>query len=65
MKLPIYDSRDGRTVIGHATGERSASLAIRRLIDVPQGWNLVVWKRSDTMQDCLQLPAGFCYAIYR
>lgn len=65
MKLPIYDSRDGRTVIGHATGERSASLVIRRLIDVPAGWNLVVWKRSDAMRDCLQLPAGFCYAIYR
>lgn len=65
MTLPIYDSRDGRTVIGHATGERSASLVIRRLIDVPAGWKLAVWKRSDTMQDCLQLPAGFCYAIYR
>lgn len=64
MKLPIFDSRDGRTVIGYAEGVRSAALAIRRLIDIPPGMHLSVWRRTDTMQDCLNLPDGYCYAVY-
>ena len=65
MKLPIFSSSDGRTVIGHAEGERSASLAIRRLIDVPAGFKLHVWRRRDDMQDMLELPDGYVYSIYR
>ena len=64
--MPIFDSRDGRTVIGHANGLRSAGLAIRRLIAVPKGGTLHVWQRSKAdidMTDLLDVPDGFCYAI--
>lgn len=61
--FPIFDSRDGRTVIGHATGERSASLKIRKLVDIPKGFNLIVWRRSHHMIDLLDLPDGFVYSI--
>lgn len=65
MKLPIFDSRDGRTIIGYAEGVRSAGVAIRKLVNIPAGWTLYVWKRSDTMQDCLDLPMGYVYSIGR
>ena len=65
MTFPIFSSSDGRTVIGHANGERSASLVIRRLVDVPAGFKLAVWKRTDTMADMLELPIGYVYSIYR
>jgi hypothetical protein len=65
MKLPIFDSRDGRTIIGHAEGIRSASLAIRKLVTIPAGFTLYVWKRTDIMQDCLNLPEGYVYCIGR
>ena len=64
--LPIFDSRDGRTVIGHANGLRGAIVAIRRLITVPQRGRLIVWQRSKAdidMRDLLDVPDGFCYAI--
>jgi hypothetical protein len=62
--LPIFDSRDGRTIIGYAAGERSASLIIRKLINVPTGFTLHVWKRRDDMADMLDLPIGFVYSIH-
>jgi hypothetical protein len=65
MTLPIFSSSDGRTIIGHANGERSASLAIRKLVTVPAGFKLAVWKRSDNMADMLELPIGYVYSIYR
>lgn len=66
MKLPIFDSGDSRTVIGYATGIRSASLQILRLIRVPPGWTLHVWQRSKAdvdLTDLCDMPDGFCYAL--
>ena len=65
MKLPIYDSSNGRTIIGYADGIRSASLAIRKLVTVPAGFTLRVWQRTDIMRDCLELPDGYVYSIGR
>ena len=65
MKLPIFDTRDGRTIIGYAEGERSAGVQIRRLINIPAGFTLYVWKRRNDMADMLELPVGFCYSIGR
>jgi len=65
MKLPIFSDRDGRTIIGYAEGERSAGIAIRRLLTIPSGFNLRVWRRRDDMQDMLDLPDGFVYSIYK
>ena len=65
MKLPIFSDRDGRTIIGFAEGERSAGIAIRKLLTIPSGFNLRVWRRRDDMQDLLDLPDGFVYSIYK
>ena len=65
MKLPIFSDSDGRTIIGYANGERSAGIAIRRLLNIPQGFNLRVWRRRDDMKDLLNLPDGFVYSIYK
>ena len=68
MKLPIFGS-DGRTIIGHASGIRSATVILRRLVDVPAGFKLLVWQRSNAggvdMTEILDLPDGFVYSIYR
>jgi hypothetical protein len=63
MKLPIFDSRDGRTVIGHAEGVRTATVALRKILTVPAGFNLYVWQRKPEIMDCLDFPAGFVYSI--
>jgi hypothetical protein len=63
MRLPIFDSRDGRTVIGYATGERSAGLAIRRLVTIPPGFALYVWRRSRFAMDLNELADGYVYSI--
>jgi hypothetical protein len=65
MKLPIFDSSNGRTIIGYANGIRSATVTIRRMVTVPAGFTLRVWQRTDIMQDFLGLPAGYVYAIGR
>jgi len=65
MKLPIFSDSDGRTIIGYAQGERSAGIAIRKLLSIPIGFNLRVWRRKDNMQDLLNLPDGFVYSIYK
>jgi hypothetical protein len=65
MKLPIFSDSDGRTIIGYADGERSAGIAIRRLLSIPVGFNLRVWRRGSNMQDLLGLPDGFVYSIYK
>jgi hypothetical protein len=65
MKLPIFDSSNGRTIIGHADGIRQATATIRRTVTVPAGFTIRVWQRTDIMQDCLGLPAGYVYAIGR
>ena len=65
MKLPIFSDSDGRTIIAYATGERSAGIALRRLLTIPMGFNLRVWRRRDDMQDLLNLPDGFVYSIYK
>ena len=63
MKLPIFDSRDGRTVIGHAEGVRTATVALRKILTVPAGFTLYVWQRKPEIMDCLDFPAGFVYSI--
>jgi hypothetical protein len=63
MKLPIFNNTNGRDIIGYASGLRSATVAIRRLITVPNGSTLYVWRRPIYMQDLLELPGGFCYSI--
>jgi len=66
MQLPIFDSSNGRTIIGTATGIRSATVQIRRLITIPAGFTLNVWQRSKAdidMTDMLDLPDGFCYSV--
>jgi hypothetical protein len=63
MKLPVFSSSDGRTVIGYAEGIRSATLVIRRTITIDPAATLYVWKRTDIMQDCLDLPEGYCYSL--
>ena len=65
MKLPIFSDSDGRTIIGYAEGERSAGIAIRRLLSIPIGFSLKVWRRRDNMRDLLDLPDGFVYSIYK
>jgi hypothetical protein len=64
MALPIFDSSNGRTIIGYAAGERSAGVAIRRMVNVPKDHCLVVWRRNRDMQDMLDLPDGYVYSIY-
>jgi len=64
VTLPIFDSSNGRTIIGYATGERSAVLAIRRMVNVPKNHRLAVWRRNRDMQDILDLPDGYVYSIY-
>ena len=66
MRLPIFDSGNGRTIIGMATGVRSATVQIRRLIHIPSGSTLHVWQRSKAdidMTDVFEMPDGFCYSI--
>ena len=63
MNYPIFSNSDGRTVIGQAQGIRSATVALRLILNIPKGFNLYVWQRSKMMQDILSLPDGFCYAI--
>lgn len=63
MNYPIFSNSDGRTVIGHAQGVRSATVALRRILTIHKGFNLYVWKRPKMMQDILNLPDGFCYSI--
>ena len=62
-KLPIFHSRDGRTVIGFADSIESAARTLKRFMPIPQGFELVVWQRAPHMQEILDLPAGYCYAI--
>lgn len=64
--LPIFDTRDGRTIIGEASGIRSATIAIRRMITIDPRMTLHVWQRSKAdidMTDILDLPDGFVYSI--
>ena len=66
MSLPIFDSANGRTIIGTATDIRSATVQIRRLITIPTGFTLHVWQRSKAdvdMTDILDMPDGFCYSL--
>jgi len=63
MKLPVFSSSDGRTVIGHATGERSAGLLIRRTITIPAGFVLYVWRRSRFAMDLNGLADGYVYSV--
>jgi hypothetical protein len=63
MSYPIFDSRDGRTIIGHADGLRSAGVQLRKMLTIPAGFRLHVWLRTDTMSDMLDLPVGFVYSI--
>jgi hypothetical protein len=63
MKYPIFSSMDGRTVIGFASGIRSATVEIRKLIDIPSGFFLHIWRRNQFMQEILNLPDGFCYCV--
>ena len=66
VTLPIFDSSNGRTIIGMATGIRSATIQIRRLITIPAGFTLHVWQRSKAdidMTDVCEMPDGFCYSV--
>lgn len=63
MSYPIFDSRDGRTVIGRANGVRSAVVQLRKMLTIPAEFSLYVWLRTDTMSDMLDLPVGFVYSI--
>ena len=66
MDLPIFDSGNGRSIIGRASGIRSATIQIRRLITIPEGFTLNVWQRSkaDIDMTCLfEMPDGFCYSV--
>ena len=66
MDLPIFDSGNGRTIIGHASGIRSATIQIRRLITIHAGFTLNVWQRSKAdidMTDLFEMPDGFCYSV--
>ena len=65
MKLPIYDSSNGRTIIGHADGIRSATAVVRKLVSIPAGFTLRVWQRPDVIRECLDLPDGYVYSIGR
>ena len=64
-KLPVFDARDGRTVLGYAEGVRTATVLVRKLVNVPAGFKLEVWKRNETMCEILEAPEGFVYSIYR
>ena len=63
MKLPIFDSRDGRTVIGHAEGVRSATVVLRKMLTIPAGFTLYVWQRKPDIEEILDFPTGFVYSI--
>lgn len=63
MKYPIFSPTDGRTVIGFANGIRSATMEIRKLISIPNGLVLHVWRRNSLMQEILNLNDGFCYCV--
>ena len=60
MKLPVMN---GREVLGYATGERSASILIRKRLTVhPQG-RLYVWRRQAHVAEILDLPDAYVFAI--
>ena len=59
-KLPIWD---GRVQIGEASSMEGARRAILKLISVPDGFHPKVWERSPVMQEILDLPPGYVFAI--
>ena len=62
-KLAIYDTRDGRTIVGYANSIGGAARVVRKLVSIPPEFRLRVWRRSDAVRECLGLADGYCYAI--
>jgi hypothetical protein len=58
--IPIYENR---TVIGYANNIASAVRFIRKTVNVHPLFRVNVWRRTDAMQDILNLPDGFVYSI--
>ena len=58
--IPIFDNRE---VIGHASTVKGAISVIKKMITIPRGFHLYVWRRSALMQEILDLPDGFVYSI--
>lgn len=65
MKQPVlsYSTGNGYIVIGHASGIRSATAIVRRMVSVPAGAKLHVWERPQIMQEINGGPAGYVYAV--
>ena len=65
MKLPVmtYATGQGYTVIGYATGIRSATVVFRMLLDIPKNATLYVFERSSLMQEINGGPSGYVHAI--
>ena len=60
VRYPIWDNR---TLLGDAPNLKSAAGKIRSLINIPAGFYLHVWHRTEVIQEVCQLPAGIVYAV--
>lgn len=60
MKLPIFNNRE---LVGYASSIAGAKRVIAKTLDVSPVFTISVWRRSETMQDILQLPDGYVYSV--
>ena len=60
MKLPIFNNRE---LIGYACSIVGAKRVITKAMDITRPFSVSVWRRSETMQDILQLPDGYVYSV--
>lgn len=58
--LPIWNNRE---LVGHAGSTASAKRILKRVLNMPEMFNIGVWQRSQETQELLQLPAGFAYSV--
>jgi hypothetical protein len=63
INLPIFGGTGNREIVGFASSVDEASRLIRRLIDVPRGFSLHVWKREEWLREILEVPDGFVFSV--
>jgi hypothetical protein len=58
--LPIFDYR---RKVGDAKSINDAKRKLAKMLTIPKGFTLDVWRRPLHLQEILGLPDGFVYAI--
>ena len=62
-KLPVFGGTGNRELMGFASSVRGASKLIRSLIHIQEGFSLTVWKRTESICEILEVPAGFVFSV--